>query len=267
MFSLAYVDSAILGEIARQCDPTAREPRGVSSRRPAMPKRPGAGRRAPSWPHSAPCLLRSDRHMPPFRPAFAHPMVAWEGEIEMDWWWRLLERSPIHPAIVAMLLLQAAVLLVIVFGWPSLETFYVGVIALLAGMGVWRVAAFMAGRSRPRAHDSPIVTGLAPPDLSRMRQQRTSWLSSVETSRSFRLLRIVEPIGILVAIVASFQDLQTRNEARNVAAWQLLTMKASGNSGKIEKLFSTSMPRDGSDCSAGLGPSSRVSISALQVTK
>ena len=45
--------------------------------------------------------------------------------------------------------------------------------------------------------------------------------------------RIIELVAILVAITAFFMDIGNRQEEREARAWQLLTTKAPGNSGKI----------------------------------
>ena len=48
--------------------------------------------------------------------------------------------------------------------------------------------------------------------------------------------RIIELLAILIAIFAFFLELGNRQEEREVRAWQLLTTKASGNSGKVGAL-------------------------------
>ena len=51
-----------------------------------------------------------------------------------------------------------------------------------------------------------------------------------------RLVRAVEPVVIIIAIIAFSIELGDRQEERTARAWQLLTTKAPGNSGKIEAL-------------------------------
>ena len=48
--------------------------------------------------------------------------------------------------------------------------------------------------------------------------------------------RIIELLAILIAIFAFFLELGNRQEEREARAWQLLTTKASGNSGKVGAL-------------------------------
>ena len=45
--------------------------------------------------------------------------------------------------------------------------------------------------------------------------------------------RIIELLAILIAFVAFFQELGNRQEEREARAWQLLTTKAPGNTGKV----------------------------------
>lgn len=45
--------------------------------------------------------------------------------------------------------------------------------------------------------------------------------------------RIIELLAILIAFVAFFQDISNRQEEREARAWQLLTTKAPGNTGKV----------------------------------
>ena len=77
---------------------------------------------------------------------------------------------------------------------------------------------------------------------------RWLWESLARLCQSFRELlnwfyrpfndsfRIIELIAILIAITAFFLDLGNRQEEREARAWQLLTTKASGNSGKAWSL-------------------------------
>ena len=46
-------------------------------------------------------------------------------------------------------------------------------------------------------------------------------------------IRIIQLVAILIAMIAFVIDLGYRQEAREARAWQLLTTKAPGNSGKI----------------------------------
>lgn len=59
-------------------------------------------------------------------------------------------------------------------------------------------------------------------------------------SRFFRrfnaIIRTIELAAILIAIFAFFMELTYRHEDREARAWQLLIVKAPGNSGKIEAL-------------------------------
>ncbi len=51
-----------------------------------------------------------------------------------------------------------------------------------------------------------------------------------------RLVRALEPVVILIAIIAFSIEIGDRQEERMARAWQLLTTKAPGNSGKIKAL-------------------------------
>ena len=66
-----------------------------------------------------------------------------------------------------------------------------------------------------------------------------SWLRRTLTW-SFRQInrfaRAIELIAVLIAITAFFIELDYRDEERTARGWQLLTIKAAGNSGKIEAL-------------------------------
>lgn len=66
-----------------------------------------------------------------------------------------------------------------------------------------------------------------------------SWLRRTLT-RSFRQInrfaRVIELIAVLIAITAFFIELDYRGEERTARAWQSLTIKAAGNSGKIGAL-------------------------------
>ena len=50
------------------------------------------------------------------------------------------------------------------------------------------------------------------------------------------VLRLIELIAVVIAIIAFFIELNYRHEERTARAWQALTIKAAGNSGKIEAL-------------------------------
>ena len=76
--------------------------------------------------------------------------------------------------------------------------------------------------------------GTDPP--SRLWGAPATLLDRAEHSVPVRWMRIIEPFAVVLAIVAFWFDLQSRDEARVVAAWQLATTKASGNSGKVEAL-------------------------------
>lgn len=52
----------------------------------------------------------------------------------------------------------------------------------------------------------------------------------------FQFARALEPVAILAAVIGLFVALNDRQEERITRAWQLLTTKAPGNSGKIEAL-------------------------------
>ena len=57
-----------------------------------------------------------------------------------------------------------------------------------------------------------------------------------------RFIKAIEPVAILIAIFAFAIEMSDRREERTARAWQLVTTKANGNSGK-NKLWSTSIPR------------------------
>lgn len=59
------------------------------------------------------------------------------------------------------------------------------------------------------------------------------WLDSWHLTRIFQALSSFLLIATLIVFYSEYQD---RKEARKVAAWQLLTTKAPGNSGKIQAL-------------------------------
>ncbi|OUS38518.1 hypothetical protein A9R01_03210 ['Osedax' symbiont bacterium Rs2_46_30_T18] len=66
------------------------------------------------------------------------------------------------------------------------------------------------------------------------------WLSD---ARCTRLLKALGPYALILAILGlgweiqlASEERQARGEARKIAAWQLLTVKASGNSGKTEAM-------------------------------
>ena len=64
--------------------------------------------------------------------------------------------------------------------------------------------------------------------------QRVFWKAFVWVCRPFNdSFRIIELLAILIAITAFFLELGNRKEEREARAWQLLTARASGNSGKI----------------------------------
>ena len=60
--------------------------------------------------------------------------------------------------------------------------------------------------------------------------------AAIENWEVSRLVRAVEPVVIIIAIIAFSIELGDRQEERTVRAWQLLTTRAPGNSGKIEAL-------------------------------
>ena len=62
------------------------------------------------------------------------------------------------------------------------------------------------------------------------------WAATMEAWGLFRFIRALEPLAILVVIVAFFNEFSYRHEERAARAWQLLTISAPGNSGKIEAL-------------------------------
>lgn len=69
----------------------------------------------------------------------------------------------------------------------------------------------------------------------------TDWFLRAQTYRIertglMRALRALEVIAILVAIAAFVVECSNREEERTVRAWQLVTTKATGNSGKREAL-------------------------------
>ena len=51
-----------------------------------------------------------------------------------------------------------------------------------------------------------------------------------------RFCREIGPLAVLLALLAFVSELSYRHEERTARAWQLLTIKAAGNSGKIEAL-------------------------------
>lgn len=51
-----------------------------------------------------------------------------------------------------------------------------------------------------------------------------------------RFIKAIEPAAILIAIFAFTIEMSDRREERTARAWQLVTTKASGNSGKVEAL-------------------------------
>lgn len=69
-----------------------------------------------------------------------------------------------------------------------------------------------------------------------LQRLRADWLTWLETSKIYRLLRITESIGIILAVIALIYDFSGRQESRVVASWQLLTTRAPGNSGKVQAL-------------------------------
>ena len=58
----------------------------------------------------------------------------------------------------------------------------------------------------------------------------------IETWGPARFIKAIEPLAILIAIFAFTIEMSDRREERTARAWQLVTTKASGNSGKIEAL-------------------------------
>lgn len=125
-----------------------------------------------------------------------------------------------------------------------------------------RPTAKAAGRERTQPPpDPPPTTGPPPTEepLSLRRVLRClrgrSVLRCVDS-----FVRWVEPYSILAAVLGLFvsflafrSDLEDRMEERSVEAWQLLTTKASGNSGKreaLEYLNKTRTPLVGIDLSA-----------------
>ena len=58
----------------------------------------------------------------------------------------------------------------------------------------------------------------------------------IETWGFARFIKAVEPVAILIAIFAFTIEMSDRREERTARAWQLVTTKASGNSGKIQAL-------------------------------
>lgn len=65
----------------------------------------------------------------------------------------------------------------------------------------------------------------------------SSWLNKiVRAIKRAGVLRSIGLIAAVIAIIAFFMELNYRHEERTARAWQLLTIKAAGNSGKIEAL-------------------------------
>ena len=63
------------------------------------------------------------------------------------------------------------------------------------------------------------------------------WIAgSIEGWSVARFIKAIEPAVILIAIVAFAIELGDRQEERSARAWQLLTARAPGNSGKIQAL-------------------------------
>ena len=62
------------------------------------------------------------------------------------------------------------------------------------------------------------------------------WAHRIETWEFFIFIRAIEPLVILIAFIAFFNELTYRHEERMARAWQLLTTPAPGNSGKGEAL-------------------------------
>ena len=66
---------------------------------------------------------------------------------------------------------------------------------------------------------------------------RKIWTKIVWSAKHLdRIVRAVEPVVIIIAILAFSIELGDRREERTVRAWQLLTTRAPGNSGKIAAL-------------------------------
>ena len=62
------------------------------------------------------------------------------------------------------------------------------------------------------------------------------WAKTIEAWGLFRFIRTLEPLAILIVIVAFFNEFSYRHEERTARSWQLLTTRAPGNSGKVEAL-------------------------------
>jgi len=58
----------------------------------------------------------------------------------------------------------------------------------------------------------------------------------IEDWGASRFIKAIEPLAILIALLAFTIEMSDRREERTARAWQLVTTKAPGNSGKIEAL-------------------------------
>jgi len=66
--------------------------------------------------------------------------------------------------------------------------------------------------------------------------RKPDWLDWLYNCWPMRLLRVLGPVAILCGVFGYLQDLGDKRAARDAEAWQVLTTKAPGNSGKIEAL-------------------------------
>ena len=90
--------------------------------------------------------------------------------------------------------------------------------------------------AQPEAGQKPIEPTKPP-------AARRGFLDRIDQSWTWQLLRVVEPLSILLAVIGLFVELASHQDSRIVSAWQLLTTQASGNSGKIEALEYLNAPR------------------------
>lgn len=84
----------------------------------------------------------------------------------------------------------------------------------------------------------------------RMKVRLRQWVKKSGTWGFFTLVRTVEFLAVLIALIAFFNEINYRHEERTARAWQLLTTEAPGNSGKgeaLEYLNSRKIPLEGID--------------------
>jgi hypothetical protein len=61
-------------------------------------------------------------------------------------------------------------------------------------------------------------------------------LDAISDSLPWRLARLLAPLAVIVAIIGYLQDLGEKRAAHSAEAWQILSSRSPGNSGKIEAL-------------------------------